>query len=278
MRKLLSAGFHRLWRSLSFWLVFAGSIAAALVIFWSEYSTSVKFESFVCTPETAMFELLPLMAFACPVLISLFQGTEYSDGTVRNKLICGHRRMDIYFSALAVCFSACALCLAAGCGLLYGLGALMLDPGTTPAGTLLLEILCAFLQVLAISAICVFVTMNVQRKTAGAMISVVMMTLLLFAGSWLDSELNEGEMTSMGMIIHEDGTAEWLEPEPNPLYIGGAKRTVMEFAEDLLPTGQIIRSSNGNFERVERWPVLSLALTAAVSAGGVLIFKKKDIK
>ena len=71
---------------------------------------------------------------------------------------------------------------------------------------------------------------------------------------------------------------EWLEPEPNPLYMSGTQRQVMEFAQDLLPTGQIIPASNNEFTRMERWPVLSLAFAAAVSAGGVTIFKKKDIK
>ena len=43
------------------------------------------------------------------IFIGLFIGTEYSNGTMRNKLVIGHSRGAIYFSNLAVCIAAALL-------------------------------------------------------------------------------------------------------------------------------------------------------------------------
>ncbi len=278
MRKLLSADFMRLRKSRAFWLIFAGCIAISLVSFYDVYDMYARSDTYSCTPEETVFDILPMMVFACPMLISLFQGTEYSDGTVRNKLICGHRRAELYFSALIVCSAASVFILAVNQALMYILGTLLLNAPQMPAGELLYKVFCCLLATVSISATCLMVTMSIQKKSIGVVLATAVMLLSLLACSWLDSQLREGEMTAVAMIVHEDGTMEWLEPEPNPLHISGAKRQVMEFVQDLLPTGQIIPASNNEFERVERWPVLSLSFAAAVSAGGVMIFKKKDIK
>ena len=46
------------------------------------------------------------LIFAAAVFIGVFVGTEYSDGTLRNKLIIGHSRSSIYISNLIVCTTA----------------------------------------------------------------------------------------------------------------------------------------------------------------------------
>lgn len=38
------------------------------------------------------------LSFFCPIFCSMFIGTEYSDGTIRNRLIVGHTRKSIYLS------------------------------------------------------------------------------------------------------------------------------------------------------------------------------------
>ena len=62
------------------------------------------------------------------------------------------------------------------------------------------------------------------------------------------------------------------------MYISGAQRTVLELVLDTVPVGQAMQINNQDFSGFEYWPLFSLAVTAVVSAAGVLIFKKKDIK
>ena len=46
------------------------------------------------------------VAILIPAFVSLFVGTEYSDGTIRNKMIIGHTRTCIYLSNLIVSSTA----------------------------------------------------------------------------------------------------------------------------------------------------------------------------
>ena len=49
------------------------------------------------------------MGLVAAILTSMFIGSEYSDGTIRNKLVVGHSRMRIYLANLIVCSVACVL-------------------------------------------------------------------------------------------------------------------------------------------------------------------------
>lgn len=59
--------------------------------------------------DGCLFEGLPLMGLVSAIFTSLFIGSEYSDGTIRNKLVVGHSRMRIYLANLIVCSIASIL-------------------------------------------------------------------------------------------------------------------------------------------------------------------------
>ena len=108
MRKLLSGNFARLWKSRVFWVLQGfsfgfGVFAYALVAYntrnlgqgWLEYEAHGYFFLWV-------FYIAVIIAlFAC-----FFIGTDYSDGTVRNKMIVGHSREEIYLSFLLTTITA----------------------------------------------------------------------------------------------------------------------------------------------------------------------------
>lgn len=58
------------------------------------------------TPDSSFFSYGLLTPVLLAVLTAFFVGTEYSDGTMRNKLIAGHGRRDIYLANLVVCIAA----------------------------------------------------------------------------------------------------------------------------------------------------------------------------
>lgn len=197
---------------------------------------------------------------------------------MRNKLTVGHRRSDIYFANLIVCTAGSFIMLAAlflSGGLL---GFALFGGFTYDAGTLLWLVLCCFLLTAALSAIDVLVVMCCQNKAVAAVLSLALVLVMLFAGSYLDSVLNEPEMQYGAMVVHEDGVMEFVDPGPNPHYVSGMTRTVMAITEDIIPMGQAMQINNFALERSARWPLLSIAVFTAVSALGYAIFKKKDIK
>lgn len=90
MRRLLYANCSRLYGSKAFrvtlilMLCLEGILSLLLL---SQDSTRI---------DLALFVSIQGIGSIISVSLSLFYGTEYSDGTIRNKLIVGHKRTDIY--------------------------------------------------------------------------------------------------------------------------------------------------------------------------------------
>lgn len=94
MRRLLAANIRRLMMNKAF---------------WQSVSCMVIIECLLCLfllNQTSMsFDFLIFLSFQCigvltSIFFSLFLGCEYSDGTIRNKLIVGHQRNSIYLASL----------------------------------------------------------------------------------------------------------------------------------------------------------------------------------
>ena len=278
MTKLLSAGFYRLFKSRVFWIMLVICILLQVLVCVDNFRYERERPENTVILDDIVFSIVPAIGFISSALISLLLGEEYSDGVMRNKLTVGHRRSDIYFANLIVCTAGSFIMLAAlflSGGLL---GFALFGGFTYDAGTVLWLVLCCFLLTAALSAIDVLVVMCCQNKAVAAVLSLGLVLLMLFAGSYLDSVLNEPEMQYGAMVVHEDGVMEFVDPAPNPHYVSGMTRTVMAITEDIIPMGQAIQINNFALERSARWPLLSIAVFAAVSGLGYAIFKKKDIK
>ena len=62
--------------------------------------------------EGQFFEYAAFIGILAAAFISLFLGTEYSNGAIRNKVAVGHSRLSIYFAGLITGFAASLLCMA----------------------------------------------------------------------------------------------------------------------------------------------------------------------
>lgn len=78
--------------------------------------------------------------------------------------------------------------------------------------------------------------------------------------------------------MDESGQLQLGEPEKNPRYLSGTKRQVFLFADDFLPGGQQLQIGSGGAG--EPWKLMgySVIITAGVTAAGVLLFRRKDLK
>ena len=115
-----------------------------------------------------------------------------------------------------------------------------------------------------------------MKKVLLIVAAILLALALLILGNSFYNALCEPETISPA-IMTENGF-EIGEPEPNPDYISGTLRTVYQFAVDALPSGQAILLANQELAR----PGLSLAASAGlillVSAIGMAIFRRKDLK
>lgn len=68
------------------------------------------------------FSAISVSSIFCPIYSGFFVGTEYSNGTIRNKLIAGHKRCNIYFANAITIFCAECLLFLVSAGIIIVLG------------------------------------------------------------------------------------------------------------------------------------------------------------
>ena len=281
MRKLLSAGFMRLWRNKALYFATVAVFALAVITVMngnrmamsdvSGYSRHLENYYY----DTAVYAGIFLSAF-----IALFTGVEYSDGTLRNKLIVGHSRTDVYLATLIICGSASLLLT--GAWMLGGLvGIPVLGFWVIGLKGILLTALISMLAAISLCSVFLMVSMLISNKAVSAVVCMMLSMLLIVAASTPYNALCEPEFAS-GMMITADGVLQMLEPTPNPRYIGEPLRSVYSSIVNILPTGQQILLANiTSDEGIARYLlqiVGSILLTSCTTGVGLFLFRRKDLK
>ena len=96
MTNLLHANFTKLKRDKFFWLTLIVMLAWGL--FAAGTQIEMKYKMDYATMDSILFGYCWVVGIVCAIFSSMYIGSDYSDGTVRNKLIVGHKRCSIYFA------------------------------------------------------------------------------------------------------------------------------------------------------------------------------------
>ena len=162
MAKLLRANLSRLWKSRIFYigLAFMLLLNVFLVLDGWNYGRQGYPEPL----EDMLFQNCIIIGFVSAVVVGMFLGTEYSDGTIRNKIAVGHTRASIYLANLIVCAAASALLLMISLSVGFGLGSFLLDPLGLPVKALLLYTLIGLLTTVSFASIYTLVAMLSPSK------------------------------------------------------------------------------------------------------------------
>lgn len=276
MRKLLSANFSRLWRDKIFWICMGTMLIYSVVYMLNGCrQATVDLAEYNYSIDEYYFHFAFLIGMFCALFSSMFLGTEYSDGTIRNKIVVGHTKTDIYIASLITTITATLLMM-----LVWLAGALVAIPALgvwkMAVSQLFLYLLIAALFIMAFSGICTFVCLIFTNKAYIAVISMLLILGLLVLAGMLYNGLSQPETIS-GVQLTVNGL-EMSEPSPNPNYVSGAMRDVYEFMLDFLPTGQGLKVWQLEVVNPIRMMVSSVAITFATTFGGIFIFRKKDLK
>lgn len=278
MRKLLSANFSRLWKNRIFWAEIGLTALLSVFIVISNYSPEVQAtQSSRLYLDDVFFTMYLMLGFILAAGISLIVGSEYSDGTIRNKLIVGKTRAQIYFANLfASVVPSCIVLLVHGI-ITFGVGYFLWGNFKMAPEQIGIVLLSALLTTFVFSAMFVAIAMNCSNKAATAVLSLIIVLWLTTLTSTIGNALSETEMT-YDSITYTVDSIQFGNEIPNPAYVSGIQRTMYAFIYDLLPTGQLMQMYILDFERCARWPVFSVVLFMLITVVGYITFRKKDIK
>lgn len=278
MRSLLSANFARLKKSKVFWIctLFMAALGICVPLMYFKNS----FEGYHASLDQGIFTTMMFIGIILSVFCSLYTGTEYSDGTIRNKIIIGHTRTAVYLSNLVTAvITGVGFCIAFTVTYIC-VGRPLLGGFTGDIRVLLAFFAAGLVATAAFSSIFTLIAMLCQNKAVTAITSVLLAFILLFGGQMISSRLDEPKMWDAYVYVDESGEIKTEDPVPNPNYISGTKRDIYEFLNDFLPGGQQIQFTQMQTPPNEL-PVLMLysaIVIAGTTAAGVICFSKKDLK
>lgn len=79
------------------------------------------------------------------------------------------------------------------------------------------------------------------NKAGNVVVSMILALVLLVSGSFIHQKLGEPKLYDNYVTVNEMGIPTQVEQLPNPQYIEGTPRIVLEVLSDLLPSGQAIQ-------------------------------------
>lgn len=274
MNKLLSANFMRLKKDTSFWIGMMFMLAAGVFFPVMRYMDG-KQTGTLHPIDNGFFGCSLFIGVVMAVFCSLFIGTEYSDGVIRNKIVAGHKRASLYLAN----FITCAIVSVAMCGAFFlpylCIGLPLLGFFEMDIKRVLLFALAVLLLAIALSSIFTLISMLNPHKALAAILCVLLAFLLLAVGAQMNRMLSEPE-TNKGLVMTGNGQA--YEDIPNPKYLDEGERTMVQFFYDVVPGGQVIQCMSLEAVNIARLPLYSLLLVVLTTGAGVMFFKRKDLK
>ncbi len=276
MSRLLRAGFLHMKKSKAFQVCFFFMIFLGIASPLASYIDKVK-NGYGSELNNVFFYYCAYIGIALSVFCSLFIGTEYSDGTIRNKIVVGHSRFRIYLASLIVCSAgAVVLCLAYVIPVLC-IGIPLLGFFTLPLPAVAIFFLVSILMALAFVSLFTLVAMLCPSKALTSVVCILGAVFFLLAGTYIYGRLDAPE-TYTDYALSTNG--EMIEGEEvlNPDYLRGTKRKVYEFLLDFLPGGQQIQLAAVLVLQPLVLSLYSLCIIVTASGCGIFVFQRKDIK
>ena len=274
MINLLRSNLMRLVKSKTFYIVIAVQIFLIIVKTINGYNIAQRnapvFADYVFTMICS-----PYAAVMLGIVCSLFIGADYRDGTIRNKLVVGHSRMQTYVANLITTIvSALSIC-AAGLIVFFAVSFPLLGGFANKASALWAIIMIGLLAMLAYSALFTAVAMISKSTVATLLITIIGVFVVFLLSQYFVAEINTPE-EYMNYIINDAGElVEELVKNPNKMSAG-----VLAFFKVLLnifPSGQL--SVVGTNISVVWLSIVSSVCFLLGSVGvGFAIFRKENLK
>ena len=279
MCNLLMTNLKRLVKTRAF------QIAAAVVAVIGLFEIFMMYRDSIIEMDTpyfdgGLFSFAALGVFALAAVVPLFVGSEYSDGTIRNKLVVGHLRGAVYLSMLFTSLFAGTLLILVWTAA-YLIPGVILMEHANPLWVYLCLYLAMFLELAVFSAIFTLLTMTLGNKAGSAVVCILCALLLVMQGIIVKSMLEEPEFYGPEIIVSDSGEVSYSgEMEPNPNYIpeGSPKRAFYNFLMDFTPGGQSLQISAQAIDNLSKMCFYDIGWLVVLTVAGVLVFRRKDLK
>lgn len=255
----------------------AGSYISNRNVYGDEFEKQLK--------NGHLLDNLPLaLALAFPIILAVvigfFIGTEYSDGTIRNKLIAGHSRISIYIANMLTTYIASILIFLTSVIVIYAGGIPLYGNTSLPFHEYLKAIGVILIAGFAFCSLNTLLCMSIQSKAVGSVTVIILTSVMFMAMMTINSRLNSPEYYDDYSYTDEQSTAIQVVKVKNPHYLSGKKREIYEKISNFLPyTHMYFLVQNVSLpDKPYVFPLNSGIMILITTAAGTIIFKKRDLK
>lgn len=257
MNRLLHADGIRMIRSKWFWLCLGSMLVMAIAFIIMQYTAM----DYVVPLSRVIFLPVSFYGMITAAFVSLFVGQDFTDGFIRNKLIAGRGRHNVFFSNLIVSFIACIIIYLITVLFTVLIGSIYFEVDVT-AERCLRYMFLGIGMCLAYGSIYCTITMLCRKGTTAIVLCMGLSFFLLFLGLYTNQIMVQPQ--------YKDGI-------PNPAYVEGAVKSFYAILHDLNPTGQAAQLSAMDVFSPVRWLICDFVWILAAGVGSIL-FRHTDIK
>lgn len=291
MSKLLAAERNRLFKSRIYKICLAFSIGLGVfcvMLRWYDLIKNADIYAKLGESYQNIDSLLlsaPIyLLFVIPVFIGIFVGTEYSDGTIRNKITVGHLRSNVYLSKLIVCSVADEFLMFANIATLWILGKFFVGGTSLTTAQFFAYLLVIFFATISLTAILLLIAMSIQSKAVGSVSCILFVLVMMFSSLYVFQMLHADEYIDVPSDVNINTDAEEAEiiyeKEKNPRYLTGVKRQIYNAVNDVLPFSQIYRfgMTDVAHSSVVIMIIYDCCIPIVTAGIGVVILQNKNLK
>ena len=288
MYKLLNASFYRLRKNKIFLGLVILTIIIAVFMIVSEYLNNIKYSSVFGissnTTDILLMKFINIIGFLIAIFTSLFVGAEYSDGTIRNKIVAGHSRKNIYLSNLIVSILVgifleliYLIVISIFSIPIFGL----VQMNFSQLAVILLDII---MIIIVYSSIFNFIALICSNITISTVSSLLLILIMFVIDMLLSPTANSTEYIQKNIVMDEKGNVTY-EVVKNEDYPGKLVQTICKTISNFNPVSQAIEISGNkiemneeDFNNLKRYPLYSLGLIIIITAIGIYLFNIKELK
>ena len=281
MIRLLHANFYRLKKNKVFIGIIIITIIASFVILFNTYQGNIINEKYNMTKtpiDRTYIIYINIISFLIAIFVSIFVGTDYSDGTIRNKIIVGHSRKNIYLSNLIISIVVGLVLEIIHLTIVTIIGMPLIGKIQMNILDFLYIILNMILLIIVFSSIFNFISMlcsNVTLSTVGSLLLILIMYVFCMSISVVANstkELKIQDFDENGNLI-----TQYIEDKNYP---GDFNKNLCKTVINILPTGQAMELSDVNIDmkEIKIYPLYSLGGIIIINVLGIYMFNKKELK
>ena len=280
MYKLLNAGFYRLIKNKVFWGILIITLGIAGVFLYNKLDDSTN------SIDNLLLDHIGIIGIFISIFTTLFVGSEYANGTIRNKIVVGHSRTKIYLSNLIISIIVGIIIELIYMLIIVIIGIPVLGGIQIPFSQFALILLSIVMIIITYSSIFCCITLLFQDITMSTVIGIIFVLAMFVIEGMLSLTAN-AEKYSYQTTRDEEGIVTKEIIGVNPTYPGETKKKIAQTILYIIPTGQanlLERKVSNNIifnEEITEIPILliySLGTTIVINIIGIYCFNKKELK